>query len=168
MAKTGDLLVRLYDLPETPADARTASAGITIRRALPPERYAVRDWILERFSPYWGGEAEMALSHFPTTIWLAIKDGRLLGFACHDVSARGFFGPTGVDESVRGQGVGEALLFATLRGMREAGYAYAVIGDPGPVEFYLKRLDAMLIPKSSPGIYRGMLPLPGDDPDQKG
>ena len=69
---------------------------------------------------------------------------------------------------MRGQGVGEALLFATLRGMREAGYAYAVIGDPGPVEFYQKRLDAMLIPKSSPGIYRGMLPLPADAEAQQG
>lgn len=160
MDARGDLLVRLYDLPDTPADARVAAAGIEIRRALPPERYAVRDWILERFNPYWGGEAEMALSHFPTIIWLALRDGQLLGFACHDASALGFFGPTGVDEGVRGQGVGEALLFATLRGMREAGYAYAVIGDPGPIEFYQKRLDAMLIPKSSPGIYRGMLPPP--------
>lgn len=160
MAKTGDLLVRLYDLPDSPAEARVAAAGISIRRALPPERYMVRDWIVERFSPYWGGEAEMALSNLPTTIWLALKEGQLVGFACHDASAKGFFGPTGVDESMRGQGVGEALLFATLRGMREAGYAYAIIGDPGPVEFYQKRLDAMLIPKSTPGIYRGMLRPP--------
>jgi len=160
MAKTGDLLVRLYDLPETPADARVAAAGIVIRRALPPERYMVRDWIVARFSPYWGGEAEMALSNFPTTIWLAVRDGQLLGFACHDASAKGFFGPTGVDESMRGQGVGEALLFATLRGMRETGYGYAVIGDPGPVDWYMKRLDAMPIPKSTPGIYRGMLKPP--------
>lgn len=158
--KRGDLLVRLYDLPDSPAEARMAAAGITIRRALPPERYAVREWIVSRFNAYWGGEAEMALSQFPTTIWLAVKGDQLLGFACHDASAKGFFGPTGVDESTRGQGVGEALLFATLRGMREAGYAYAVIGDPGPVDWYMKRLDAMMIPKSSPGIYRGMLPPP--------
>jgi hypothetical protein len=32
-----------------------------------------------------------------------------------------------------------------------------VIGDPGPVEFYRKRLDALEIPKSKPGIYAGML-----------
>ena len=50
-----------------------------------------------------------------------------------------------------------ALLFATLRGMREAGYAYAIIGGVGPVSFYQKRLDAILIPGSDPGIYRGML-----------
>jgi GNAT superfamily N-acetyltransferase len=155
--KTGDLLVRLYDLPESPAMARVAAAGIDIRRALPPERHMIVEWILQRFSPYWAGEAEIALSQLPTTIWLAVKDRQLLGFACHDASAKGFFGPTGVDESTRGQGVGEALLFATLAGMREAGYGYAVIGDPGPVEFYQKRLDVMPIPGSTPGIYRGML-----------
>ena len=44
--------------------------------------------------------------------------------------------------------------------MREAGYAYAVIGDPGPVAFYRKRLDALEIPNSEPGIYRGLLRTP--------
>jgi GNAT superfamily N-acetyltransferase len=62
-----------------------------------------------------------------------------------------------VDEAARGQGIGEALLAATLTGMREAGYGYAVIGDPGPLEFYKKRLDALEIPRSDPGIYRGLL-----------
>ena len=41
--------------------------------------------------------------------------------------------------------------------MREAGYAYAVIGDAGPAGFYRKRLDAFEIPGSRPGIYAGML-----------
>ena len=88
---------------------------------------------------------------------MAVKDDTLLGFACHDTTAKGFFGPTGVTEQARGQGIGEALLLATLNGMREAGYGYAVIGDPGPVAFYRKRLDALEIPKSEPGVYRGML-----------
>ncbi|MGB3336393.1 MAG: hypothetical protein WBA73_04360 [Devosia sp.] len=42
-------------------------------------------------------------------------------------------------------------------GTREAGYGYAVIGDPGPVEFYRKRLDAMEIPAIKSGVYAGML-----------
>ncbi len=41
--------------------------------------------------------------------------------------------------------------------MREAGYAYAIIGDPGPVDFYRKRLDTIEIPNSKPGHYAGML-----------
>ena len=152
-----DLLVRLYDLPEVEATARVAAAGIDIRRAIPPERYLILEWVQQRFSDPWLGEVALGLSQLPVTVWVAVRNGQLLGFACHDTTARGFFGPTGVDESARGQGIGEALLMATLRGMREAGYAYAVIGDPGPVEFYRKRLDALEIPGSDPGHYRGML-----------
>jgi GNAT superfamily N-acetyltransferase len=152
-----DLLIRLYDLPAFEAEARVRAAGIAVRRAIPPERELILDWIRQRFSMHWVSEAAHALGQMPVTIWVAVKDNALLGFACHDTTAKGFFGPTGVDEAARGQGIGEALLIATLRGMREAGYAYAVIGDPGPVAFYRKRLDALEIPKSSPGHYAGML-----------
>jgi GNAT superfamily N-acetyltransferase len=155
-----DLLVRLYDLPHFDADAKVAAAGVVVRRALPPERHIVLDWIASTFGPNWASEAAVALSSLPVTCWVAVKDGALLGFACHDATAKGFFGPTGVDEAARGQGIGEALLSATLRGMREAGYGYAVIGDPGPVAFYQKRLNALEIPNSDPGVYAGMLLSP--------
>ena len=94
------------------------------------------------------------------TCWVAVADGQLLGFACHDTTAKGFFGPTGVDESGARPGDRRGAADRHAAGMREAGYAYAVIGDPGPVEFYQKRLDALEIPKSEPGIYRGMLRKP--------
>ena len=97
------------------------------------------------------------MTQMPCTAFIATKGQELLGFACYDTSAKGFFGPTGVHETARGQGIGEALLIVTLKAMREAGYAYAVIGDPGPVDFYKKRLDVLEIPKSKPGHYAGML-----------
>lgn len=153
-----DLLVRLYDLPDPPASDAMAAAGIVIRRAIPPERHVVTAWILRTFStPPWVSEVETAFSSLPVTVWIATRGDTLLGFACHDATAKGFFGPTAVAEPERGKGIGEALLFATLRGMREAGYAYAIIGGVGPVKFYQKRLDAIVIPGSDPGIYRGML-----------
>lgn len=152
-----DLLVRLYDLPAFEAESRVRDAGIVVRRALPPEREIVLDWIRARFSTFWVSEAALCLSQHPTTIYLAVRGNDLLGFACYDGTAKGFFGPTGVDETERGKGIGEALLITTLRGLREAGYGYAVIGDPGPVEFYRKRLETLEIPKSAPGIYGGML-----------
>ena len=152
-----DLLVRLYDLPTFAAEAKVAAAGIVIRRAIAPEGHHVLAWVRRHFSENWASEVTRGLAQSPITVWLAVRDGKLLGFACHDTTAKGFFGPTGVDQAARGQGIGEALLIATLKGMREAGYGYAVIGDPGPVEFYQKRLDAMPIPGSEPGIYAGML-----------
>jgi len=159
-----DLLVRLYDLPVLDSEARVAASGVVIRRAIAPEIHVVLDWIGHHFHPAWVSEASKGMMQNPVTTWLAVRDGQLLGFACHDTTAKGFFGPTGVDEAARGQGIGEALLLATLRGMREAGYGYAIIGDPGPVAFYQKRLDAFPIPKSKPGVYAGMLRGVDDGP----
>lgn len=151
-----DLLVRLYDLPSYDY-SRVAGQGATLRRALPPERGLVADWVEAHFSRHWRSEVEVGFSHQPVDVWLATDASGLLGFACGDVTARGFFGPTGVLETARGRGIGEALLFRTLEDLRDKGFAYAVIGDPGPVEFYKKKLDAMEIPNSKPGIYRDML-----------
>ena len=160
-----DLLVRLYDLPAFEAEEKVRNAGIVVRRGNAFERDFILDWIGTHFSGPWVSEGAVALGQQPATLYVAVRDGTLLGFACYDTSAKGFFGPTGVDEAARGQGIGEALLIVTLKGMREAGYAYGVIGDPGPVAFYQKRLDALEIPKSKPGIYAGMLRSKPRQPD---
>ena len=149
-----DLLVRLYDLPTR--DTRLPE-GIAVRRALAPERRLVIGWVERTFHSGWASECELAFAAHPVATWIATKAGRVIGFACYDGIAKGFFGPTGVEEAERGQGVGEALLMATLHGMHEAGYAYAVIGWAGPIEFYRRRTNAMEIPDSTPGAYRGLL-----------
>lgn len=151
-----DLLVRLYDLLDYDYK-RISDQGVTLRRAIAPERLTVCEWVETHFSRHWRAEVEVGFSHQPIDVWIAHDSSELLGFACGDVTARGFFGPTGVSEAARGRGIGEALLFRTLQSLENKGFAYAVIGDPGPVEFYKKRLDAMEIPASKPGIYRGML-----------
>jgi hypothetical protein len=47
--------------------------------------------------------------------------------------------------------------------MRAQGYGYAIIGAAGPVDFYAKAVNAVAIPDSWPGVYKGMLrdPQPG-------
>jgi GNAT superfamily N-acetyltransferase len=62
-----------------------------------------------------------------------------------------------VDETYRGRGIGKALLLACLHDMWAQGYGYAIIGWAGPVDFYIRAVGAIVIPDSSPGIYRGML-----------
>jgi GNAT superfamily N-acetyltransferase len=117
----------------------------------------VIDWVERSFSERWASECAVAFSRQPVTTWIAVRDGVLLGFACADATAKGFFGPTGVAEAERGKGIGVALLLTTLRGMREAGYAYAVIGSAGPAGFYAKHCGAFEIPGSTPGIYKNLL-----------
>jgi GNAT superfamily N-acetyltransferase len=147
-----DLLVKLYELPP-----ERIVAGIDIRRALAPEKHAVVAWIEATFGARWASEADVSFSGHPIRCHIATAGGEVLGFACWDATARGFFGPEGVAETSRGTGVGSALLLQCLHAMRAQGYAYAVIGGVGPKAFYEKVVPVMEIPGSSPGIYHGML-----------
>ncbi len=153
-----DMLVKLYALPDAqPVYQKLAAEGIDIRRALAPERHVVLAWVRATFGEFWVSETEIAYSNRPISCWVATDDGLCVGFGCYDATQRGFFGPTGVNESMRGKGVGKALLLACLHDMRSQGYGYAVIGGVGPIDFYATCVGAVLIPDSDPGIYRGML-----------
>ena len=110
-----DMLVKLYDIPElAPALALQREMGITIRRGMPPEKFLALDWIGQHFSQYWVSEADVAFAAHPPTVFLAHRGDQVLGFACYDTARKNFFGPTGVDEAERGQGIGTALLLAAL------------------------------------------------------
>ena len=149
-----DLLVNLLKLspPKSVSDE-----GITIRRAQPFEITPVRQFIEENFSVAWADEISVAFVHQPVTVFIATRDGRVIGFAGYECTRKAFFGPTGVDESERGRGIGRSLLVAALHGLRELGYVYGIIGAAGPVEFYQETVGAIVIPDSDPGIYTDLL-----------
>lgn len=150
-----DMLVKLYTLPPLePALEATRQAGVEVRRAMAAERQKVVRWVETTFDTYWAGETAVAFARQPVACFIAIADGQLVGFACHDATCPNFFGPTGVDDRYRGRGIGKALLLACLHDMAAQGYAYAIIGGVGPVEFYARTVGAVEIPDSTPGIYR--------------
>jgi GNAT superfamily N-acetyltransferase len=153
-----DLLVKLYTLPplEPLLEAQRA-AGIVVRRAIAPEKGAVLNWVGAHFSKNWVSEVDVSFGHQPVGCFIAVENETLIGFGCSDVTARGFFGPTGVSEEARGRGTGKALLLACLHDMRAQGYGYGIIGGAGPVDFYAKAVGATVIEGSSPGMYEGML-----------
>lgn len=154
-----DMLVRLYDLPDSaPIYATVAAESITLRRVRAFEKHTVAEFVRANFSAKWVSEAEVALTRQPISCFIATRDKEILGFACYETTLRGFFGPTGVAESARGLGLGKALLFKSLEGLRELGYAYAIIGGVGPKEFYAKACGAIEIPGSDPGTYTDLLP----------
>lgn len=156
-----DMLVRLYDLPDVEEDLRgVEKKGILIRRPGAYERHLVADWVGRNFSPKWVSETKTAFSRQPISCVIATQDKRILGFACYDVTARGFLGPMGVAEEARRSGVGKVLLVSALRGLRELGHAYGIIGGVGPADFYERTVGAMPIEGSSPGIYVDILPEP--------
>ena len=152
-----DMLVKLYALPdETPLRKQLAQHQTTVRRAMAHEKEVVVSWVENQFGATakgWKSECDIAFSRSPIACQIAIREKKLLGFACHDVAAKNFFGPIGVGEEYRLRGLGTLLLLATLRCMREQGYAYAIIGHAGPDEFFAHTVGAIEIPGSTPGIY---------------
>ena len=153
-----DLLVKLYTLPASAeVYAALKEKEVEIKRCIGPEKAAVTAWVLKNFSQSWASEADTAFSQNPPSIFIAVKEGRILGFSCYDATARGFFGPIGVAEDERTGGLGKGLLLRTLEAMREAGYGYAIVGWAGPVDFFKKTVGAIVIEGSEPGVYRNMV-----------
>ena len=149
-----DMLVRLYALPDPAAAiARAERSGVRIRRAERQEREGLVTFVRAAFGEGWVAECLAAFDRQPIGCFVAVRGDAIRGFACHDVTCRNFFGPAGVAPDDRGQGTGAALTLAALAAMRDAGYAYAIIGGVGPAAFYARVAGAVPIEGSTPGIY---------------
>jgi GNAT superfamily N-acetyltransferase len=152
------MLVNLLKLPPLqPLIDEMKAAGVNIRRAQPFEDTPVRQFIEQNFSVAWADEVSVGFANKPVAVYLATREGRVIGFAGYECTRKAFFGPTGVSESERGRGAGKALLIAALWGLRELGYVYGIIGHAGPIEFFQEAVGAVLIPDSDPGIYEDLL-----------
>jgi GNAT superfamily N-acetyltransferase len=153
-----DMLVRLYDLPPaTQYEERCTARGISVRRVDAWDRVPLLAFVREQFTENWASEVQFAFSGgHPIHGFVAVKEGRIAGFAVYETSRRGFFGPTGVREDLRGSGAGAVLLMRCLESMREMGYAYAIIGGVGPAPFYEKVCGATIIEGSERGVYTAL------------
>jgi hypothetical protein len=165
-----DLLVRLYALPAVePRLTALSGKGVTIRRALASERHVVVEWARQHGSAGWASECEVAFAHQPIGCFVAVEaparasagyptaPETLLGFACIDATARGYFGPQCVRADRRRGGVGAALLLTALHAMAADGYGYAIVGWAAELDFYRRVAGAEPISGSEPGLYRGPL-----------
>src|SRR6267143_3860785 len=149
-----DMLVNLLKLaPFKSLVKKLAEQDVNIRRAQPFEITPVRDFIETNFSVTWADEISIGFANKPVTVYIATRAGRVIGFAGYECTRKAFFGPTGVAESERGRGIGKTLLIASLWGLRELGYVYAIVGSAGPKDFYQRAVGAIVIPDSDPGIY---------------
>ena len=149
-----DLIVNLLRLTVLePALQEMERASIVIRRAQPFEITLLRSFVEKNFSVAWADEVTVGFANKPVSVYIAVADQEIVGFAAYECTRRAFFGPTGVAEGAQGRGIGKALLIAALWGLRELGYVYGIIGRAGPIEFYQKMVGAVVIPDSDPGIY---------------
>ena len=153
-----DMLVKLYNLPEIwSSKINQIAPGIKIRKPFAAEKNMIVQWVRENFGEVWASAMDITFSRLPVSCYIAQQDLKMVGFACYDASALGYFGPTGVEESFRGRGIGRALLVACLSEMKLKGYGYAIIGWIGAQAFYEKAVGAVIIPDSTPGIWKDWL-----------
>jgi GNAT superfamily N-acetyltransferase len=153
-----DMLIKLHALEN---DWRLLDEqkqlGIGIRKPIGPENHVVLNWVTTHFGPGWASETDAALSNKPASCFVAVRDAKLIGFACYDATALGFFGPIGVEKEHRKKGTGMALMTACLLDMKLKGYGYAIVGAVENPAYYKKAVGALEIPDSSPGIYKNRL-----------
>jgi predicted N-acetyltransferase YhbS len=149
-----DMLIKLYDLEDDwNFMAAQKKQGIVIRKPIGPEAHLILKWVSDQFGSGWAAETDAALSNRPRSCFVAVKDSMIIGFACYDATALGFFGPIGVAASHRRKGTGTALMTACLLDMKLKQYGYAVVGGVEDTDYYRKNAKAVEIPDSSSGIY---------------
>ena len=146
MLEGGDMIVSLYHLPEI-----NCRENIKIKRAFVGDKEAILAFVEKYFQRNWVYEVEHSLMETVSKCFIATENGKVIGFACYDSSAKGFFGPIGVDPERRGEQIGQALLIRTLNAMKEYGYGYAIIGWVSEAEmFYRKTVSAEYIKGGNP------------------
>ncbi|MFF4648555.1 GNAT family N-acetyltransferase [Streptomyces sp. NPDC001380] len=133
---------------ETGADERRlAAAGVRVRRLEAGDEPRFSAW-MRSWGGTWQAEAATALTYDPPRCHVAVQgegpEEEFVGFACHGVNRRTWFGPMGTAESQRGRGVGAVLLRRCLRDQRDAGLTGAEIGWTGPVGFYARTVGSRL------------------------
>jgi GNAT superfamily N-acetyltransferase len=103
------------------------------------DRELVLEFIEREFGSIWRFEASRGRA-----IFYAADAGEIVGFSTHDANNRGlgFFGPTGVAESMRGKGIGRHLLLASMADLRKSGYTRVVIPWTDSIDFYRKTCGA--------------------------
>ena len=153
-----DMLIKLYELED---DWRFLSKqqvlGIRLRKPIGPEKHGIIAWVADHFGAGWASETDVALCNKPGTCFVAVKDTNIIGFACYDATALGFFGPIGVEKSHRKKGTGKALMTACLQDMKLKGYGYAIVGAIKDTNYYKNAVGAIEIQDSSPGIYHSQI-----------
>jgi predicted N-acetyltransferase YhbS len=142
---SADLLVDLYQLEFT-----YPSIPVSIKRALSPDSDAILTFIKTHFSERWVSEAKSGLYKTQPTCFIATDDKKIIGFACYDATAKGYFGPMGVDSNYRKKGIGSALVMKCMESMYHDGYGYAIIGavSAHSFHFYNQICGATPIPNS--------------------
>lgn len=142
-----DLLVSLNTYTKKEISGQQA----VIKRAEQEDETAVMKFVEENFGGSWTESILNGFRQKEIPIFLAWEGTKLIGFSSYDVyrSQKGIYGPMGVLKTERNNRVGSHLLHEALQDMKEKNYAYIVLGEAGPIEYYEKECGAVIIPLKS-------------------
>lgn len=68
-----DMLIKLYDLPEGPAEPPAVGLSARlVRKPIGPEHDAAVAWVRQTFGDRWASEARVALHNRPVSLFIAM------------------------------------------------------------------------------------------------
>lgn len=152
-----DLVVNLYEHDFNNMKVELKNKNIKIKRVLSPDSDSVVEFVSTNFTKRWASEVKSALYNANPSCYIAVLDEEIIGFACFNATAKGYFGPTGIHPKYRGLNIGQILLFNTLNAMKSEGYGYSIIGSVSEsvIGFYSKHIKLTIL-NSNIDIYNRM------------
>lgn len=118
---------------------------IEFRRATPNDFKPLISFISSEWA-LWGHELGMGMKNEPVSIFLALRDNKILAFAAYDCNNKGtgWFGPMGTDPLMRGHNLGRILLYKCLAELRGQERKTAIIPWVAPIGFYAHHANARI------------------------
>lgn len=86
--KGRDMIVGLTNFPHY----EVTNKKIKLKRAFSGDKDEILNFVHENFQANWTYEVEQSLMQSPGKCFIETEEGKLLGFACYDASAKGFLG----------------------------------------------------------------------------
>ena len=84
-----DMIVNLYNIEDShDLEKNLLEKGIRIKKALAPDRQKVVEFARTCFKEDYSDEVKAAFANNPITCYIAIKDKKIIGFACYEATAK--------------------------------------------------------------------------------
>lgn len=137
-----DVMLAGRDFDTARAEERLQARGIAVRRGRSEDRAELVRFCEASGHKTWAIETSIALENDPSTVFVAVQEGRICAFAAHSVCGPIHFGPMLTAPELRGQGIGSVLLKRCLQDWQRAGQERCEITWAGPLAFYARAVGA--------------------------
>lgn len=137
------------DLGRAPLDTqveedRLSRRGIQVRRAVPDDFESLQGALVHTWGPEWAAESASAVCHPRAGVYVALHEGRCVGFCAYGVNRPHEVGPMGTEPDMRKSGIGGVLLKKCLTAQRDLGLATADLEWVGPLSSASRGLGATI------------------------